>query len=117
MAGSVFGIGTPFTSPGIGPYQGIGSYNPVATLPQVAQVLQIVPQQLQQLQQLEWAQRQQLQQIQQLMQVVAYQFQYLTQQLGGQGLPFGVAAPHVLTSPFQTLVSSPALATQPLQVM
>src|SRR5258707_4823484 len=117
MAGSLFGnIGGPFANQGIGPYQVAGSYNPVASFPQVVQLLQIVPQQLQQLQQLEWAQQQQLQQIQQLFQVVASQVQHLTQQLGAQG-SFGAIAPQILTSPFQTALSSSAFSAQPLPVM
>jgi hypothetical protein len=123
MAVSSFGIGNPFatlgSSPyqmGSGPYQGIGTYNPVVALPQVVQLLQIVPQQLQQLQQLEWAQQQQLQQIQQLFQVIASQVQHLTQQLGAQS-SFGAIAPQILTSPFQTALSPSAFSTQPLPVM
>jgi hypothetical protein len=54
MAGSLFGIGTPFATAGIGPYQVAGSYNPTAVLPQVVQLLQLVPQQLQQLQSWKW---------------------------------------------------------------
>jgi len=118
MAGSLFGnIGGPFANQGIGPYQVAGSYNPVASFPQVVQLLQIVPQQLQQLQQLEWAQQQQLQQLQQLIQVVAYQFQHLTQQLAAQGASFGALAPQSLTSPFQTMVGPSIFSTQPHQVM
>ena len=105
MAFSPLGIGNPFATSGSGPYQGIGSYNPAAALPQVVQLLQAVPQQLQQLQQLEWAQQQQLQQIQQL-----------TQQLGAQG-SFGTIAPQILNSPFQTMLSPSAFSTQPLHVM
>src|SRR5260370_40225176 len=118
MAGSVFGsIGTPFATQGIGPYQAAGSYNPVASLPQVVQLLQIVPQQLQQLQQLEWAQQQQLQQIQQLIQVVAYQFQHLTQQLAAQGTSFVALAPQSLTSPVQSMVGPSIFSAQPPNVM
>ena len=123
MAVSAFGIGNPFATLGSGPYQfgsgpyqGIGSYNPAVALPQVVQLLQIVPQQLQQLQQLEWAQQQQLQQVQQLFQVVASQVHHLTQQLGAQG-SFGTIAPQILTSPFQTALSSSAFSAQPLPVM
>ena len=117
MAGSAFGIGNPFATLGSGPYQGIGSYNPAVTLPQVVQLLQMVPQQLQQIQQLEWAQQQQLQQIQQLFQAVAYHVQQVTQQLGAQGSSFGAIAPQSLTSPFQTLLSPSAFSSQPLHVM
>jgi hypothetical protein len=117
MAGNLFGIGTPFATAGIGPYQVAGSYNPTAVLPQVVQLLQLVPQQLQQLQQLEMAQQQQLQQIQQLIQIVAYQFQHLTQQLGAQGASFGAAAPNILTSPFQTMLSPSPFSAQPFHVM
>jgi hypothetical protein len=116
MTGSLFGIGTPLTTPGMGPHQA-GSYNAAASLPQVVQLLQIVPQQLQQLQQLQWAQQQNLQQIQQLIQVVAYQFQHLTQQLAAQGTSFGALAPQALTSPFQTMLGPAAFSTQPLNVM
>jgi predicted PurR-regulated permease PerM len=117
MAVSSFGIGNPFATLGGGPYQGIGSYNPAAILPQVVQLLQIVPQHLQQLQQLEWAQQQQLQQIQQLFHVVASQVQQVTQQLGAQGSSFGAIAPQFLTSPYQTMLSPSAFTTQPLHVM
>jgi hypothetical protein len=117
MAGIPFGIANPFATAGSGPYQGIGSNNPAATLPQLVQLLQSVPQQLQQLQQLQWVQQQQLQQIQQLFQVVAYQFQHLTQQIGAQGSSFGAIAPQTLTSPFQTMLSPSAFSTQPLNVM
>jgi hypothetical protein len=116
MAFSPLGIGNPFATSGSGPYQGIGSYNPAAALPQVVQLLQAVPQQLQQLQQLEWAQQQQLQQIQQLFYVVSHQVQQLTQQLGSQG-SFGTIAPQILNSPFQTMLSPSAFSTQPLHVM
>jgi hypothetical protein len=124
MAGSLFGIGSPFAAPfaasGIGPYQGAGSYGPVgpvALLPQVAQLLQLVPQQLQQLQQLEWTQQQQLQQIQQLVQAVAYQFQILSQQLGAQGGALGPLAPQLMSSPVQSFGALAAFPSQPLHVM
>lgn len=124
MAGSAFGIGNPFATLGSGPYQtlggpyqGIGSYNPAVTLPQIAQLLQIVPQQLQQIQQLEFAQQQYLQQIQQLVQVVAYHVQQATQQFGAQGSSLGAIAPQGLTSPFQTVLGPSAFPSQPLHVM
>ena len=107
MTVSPFGIGNPYATLGSGPYQsgpyqGIGSYNPAVTLPQVVQLLQIVPQQLQQ--------------IQQLFQVVGYQIQHLTQQLGAQG-SLGAITPQSLTSPFQPMLSPSAFLTPPLHVM
>ena len=106
MAGTGFGLNTPFNAPipssipwGLSPHSGIsvnpfmvpqltGSsvlpfqqgnvFNPYATVPlqQIQQLLQIVPQQLQQIQTL---QQQQLIYLQQLLQIVPAQLQQLHQ--------------------------------------
>ncbi|HMF96308.1 MAG TPA: hypothetical protein VKE96_18520 [Vicinamibacterales bacterium] len=109
MAGTGFGLNTPFNAPipssipwGLSPHSGIsvnpfmvpqltGSsvlpfqqgnvFNPYATVPlqQIQQLLQIVPQQLQQLLQLEYLQQHQLQQLQQVLQFLPTQLAQLQQ--------------------------------------
>src|SRR5215831_20021976 len=118
MAGTAFGLGSPFMSTpmtsGLGISSLQGSY-----LPQ--QTHQLLHQQLQQIQQLQYVQQQQLQQLiqfvpaqlvqlQQLIQIVAQQLQQTQQPLGqvaGAG-GFGVTPWGITPQPF---------ATNPAQVM
>src|SRR5262249_14896616 len=128
MAGTTFGLGSPFMSATPPPTWGLSPYgNPTGTpslsgpsaysmqpQQQIHQVLQIVPQQLQQIHQLLYPQKQQLQQLiqivpvqlaqlQQLIHVVAQQLQQIQQPLGqvaGAGGGFAVTPWGLTPQPF-----------------
>ena len=129
MAGTAFGLGSPFVSTpmtsGLSPYGTLGQgLNPIGIsslqgsyLPQ--QSHQLLHQQLQQIQQLQYVQQQQLQQLiqfvpaqlvqlQQLIQIVAQQLQQTQQPLGQAGGGFAVTPWGITPQPF---------GAQPAQVM
>ena len=118
MGGTMFGVGSPFTSAASQTYPtsqlspcGLSAYGAPASganpyslqqqqyaqpLQQILQVLQIVPQQLQQLQQLEYVQQQQLQQLQQILHAIPAQLAQLQQLI--QFVPYQI---HQMQQPSQ----------------